>query len=160
MYDEALDHLRAALRLEPDDPVMHEELGVALALKGDYTEASDAMESALAIAPDDSWTRVLLGLVYLEMGRDELGAETLSQAALERLEDGEAQLLAALATAAVGWDVAAEEALARVEFAEGIDSATHDEAAACIARGAEEARAFLRDSVITSVLHDRLQQPI
>jgi tetratricopeptide (TPR) repeat protein len=160
LFDEALEHLRAAVELVPDDPVMHGELGAAHALKGDWAAASDAMEDALSLAPDDSWTRVLLGLVYLEMQRDELGAETLAQAAADRTEDGEAQILSALAAAAMGWEAAAQEALARADFAEDVERELFDEAEERIAQGVVEARSFLRETVGPVALRDRLQQPI
>jgi glycine cleavage system T protein len=103
MFEAALEHLQAAVELEPDDPAMRGELAIALALKGDYANAVTAFESALELAPDDSWSRLLLGLVYNEMEQGEPAAEALLQAAAERPEDAEAQVLAALSAAAVGW---------------------------------------------------------
>ncbi|HSJ23875.1 MAG TPA: hypothetical protein VK929_04260 [Longimicrobiales bacterium] len=161
MFVEALEQLDAAVALEPDDPVVHGELGIAHALKGDLTAAADAMEQALVLAEDDSWTRALLGLVYAELQRGEEAAETLLRAADERPHDAEVQLLAALAAQAAGWDDAAQDALARAEFAEeGADAALLGEVEDRLASGAEAAAAFLRDNMGPSVLHERLSQPL
>lgn len=161
MFVEALEQLQVAATLEPDDPVIRGELGIAHALKGDMEAAADAMEQTLALAEDDSWTRVLLGLVQLELGRSEDAATTLLRAAEERPHDAEAQLLGALAAAAVGWDGAAEDALARGEYAEdGADPALQTEVDERIASGADASAAFLRETLAPSVLHDRLTQPL
>jgi predicted Zn-dependent protease len=119
------------------------------------------METALDLAPEDSWTRLLLGLVYFELGRGSDGAEMLIAASRERTDDAEAQILASLAAAAAGWDDAAEEALARAEYAvEGTDAALLSEVGDRIAAGADSARAMLTDELAPSALHDRLTQPL
>jgi protein O-GlcNAc transferase len=161
MFVEALEQLGAAVRIDPDDPVIHGELGIAHALKGDYTAAADAMEQALALAEDDSWTRLMLGLVYSELGRAEPAAEALLKAAEERPFDAEAQLLAALAATAAGWEDAAQDALARAEYAEeGSDPTALAEVDERIAAGPEAAGTFLRETLGPSALHDRLTQPL
>jgi protein O-GlcNAc transferase len=161
MFVEALEQLGAAAALEPEDPVVHGELGIAHALKGDLEAAALAMEQALVLADDDSWTRAILGLVYGELGRGEESAELLVRAAEERGHDAEVQLLAALAAQAVGWEQAAQDALARAEYAEeGGDAALTAEVDDRIASGAEAAAAFLRENLGPSVLHDRLTQPL
>lgn len=161
LFHEALEHLRAAVGLEPDDPVVHGELATALALKGDMAGAADEMETTLALAPDDSWTRVLLGLVYLDLGRGREAAEMLLEASETRADDAEAQLLAALAAAAEGWDDAAQTALARAEYAvEGSDVEMWREADERILAGPEAAAAMLRDEIAPSILHERLSQPL
>jgi len=161
MFGEALEQLETAVQIEPDDPVVHGELGIAYALKGDHKAAIAAMEHALALADDDSWTRLLLGLIYTETNQTEAAAEALLRAAAERADDAEAQLLAALAASVVGWEQAAEEALARAEYSEeGRDPALLEEVGERIAQGATAASAFLRESLGPSVLHDRLTQPL
>lgn len=161
MFVEALEQLEAAANIEPDDPVVHGELGIAHALKGDLESAATSMERALALAEDDSWTRLLHGLVLFELRRPEEAAEELVRAAIERPQDAEAQVLAALSAAAVGWDDAAQDALARAEFAEeGADPELLSEAEDRVAVGADPAAAFLRDTVGPSILHDRLTHPL
>lgn len=161
MYREALEHLEAAHRLEPDDPAALSELGIAHALHKDWRAAAAAMEQTLELAPDDSWTRVLLGLVYSELGEDEQAAETLMQAADERPDDGEAQVLAALAAAAVGWDETALEVLARAEYAhEPPDQDSIAEAQEALDEGADAAAEVFLDTFAPTALHDRLKQPL
>ncbi len=160
MFAEALEHLRAAVKLDEGDAVAHGELGTALALKGDMAGAAQEMERALELAPDDSWTRLLLGLVYVEQGEDELAAEVLAQAAEETPDDAEAQILAALAAASQGWLDAAQVILARGEYsAEGSDVELLHEAEDRLADGAEAAMEMLRENLGPSVLHERLSQP-
>jgi tetratricopeptide (TPR) repeat protein len=161
MFGEALEQLDAAAQIEPDDPVVHGELGIAHALKGDLESAAKAMERALALAEDDSWTRVLHGLVLYELKRTEESAEELVRAAIDRPQDAEAQVLGALAAAAAGWDDAAQDALARAEFAEeGADPELLTEAEDRIAMGSDAAAAFLRETAGPSILHDRLTHPL
>ena len=161
MFDEALEHLQAAVRLEPDDPGAQSELAIAHALRGDHVAAAESMERTLELAPDDSWTRVLLGLVHTQLNELEDAAEQLVQAAAERLDDPEAQLLAALGAAAVGWEDAAQDALARAEYApEPLDPEVLAEAEDAIALGNDAARALLLETLAPSVLHERLSQPL
>jgi Flp pilus assembly protein TadD len=162
MFEAAFEHLQAARELEPEDPAITGELGIAYALKGDYTNAARAFEQTLSLAPDDSWTRVLLGLVYGELNDDELAAETLLQAAEERLDDAEAQLLAALAAAAMEWTEVATTVLEKAAYAdEGIDAELLEEARDRLEEDdAAAARAFLHETVAPAALHDRLLQPI
>lgn len=161
VFAEAIEHLQAAVRLEPDDPGAQSELGIALALKGDHEGAAEAMERTLELAPDDSWTRLLLGLVYAELEDFEEAAEALVQAADERLDDGEAQVLAALAAACVGWDDAAQNILARAEYAgEKVDTDLMAEAEEAVEAGRSHARELLVDSVAPAALHERLAQPL
>ena len=159
--DQALEQLNAAVELDPEDPTIYGELGIAYALKNDFTRSADAMENALQLAPDDSWTRVLLGLIYLQQKELELAAEQLLQAAEERTDDAEAQVLAALGAAAAGWDDAAQNTIARAEFAaEGTDNELIEDAREAIEDGPEAAREFLEDEVAASALRDRMTQPL
>ena len=161
MFDQALEQLNAAADLDVEDPVIQGELGIAYALKGDFKRAAIAMENALELAIDDSWTRVLLGLVHLQEGETELAAEQLLQAAEERPEDAEAQVLAALAAAAVGWADAAENTLARAEFAsEGADSEMIEEAREQIEDGNDAAREYLEQEIAPYAMRDRMTQPL
>jgi Flp pilus assembly protein TadD len=161
MFDEALEHLNAAVELDPQDAAIRGELAIALALKGDHARAAEVFEQTLQLAPDDSWSRVLLGLIYTELHEEESAAETLLQASLERPEDAEAQVLAGLAAAAAGWEDAASEALARAEYADdGLDTELMEEAQEKLDEGRAAARTFLQDTVAPTALHDRLHQPI
>jgi superkiller protein 3 len=161
VYDQAIEQLKAAVELDAEDPASHGELGIAYALKRDWPAAINAMETALELAPDDSWTRMLLGLIQLEVADVEQGAEQLLRAADERPEDAEAQVVAALAAAVVGWDGAAQQTIARVEYAaEQFDEEMLDEARDRIDNGPDAAREFLMETVAPVALRDRLMQPL
>jgi Flp pilus assembly protein TadD len=161
MHDEALEQLRAARELLPDDPVVRAELGAAHVLRGAPAEGVDEIEEALALAPDDSWTRVLYALVLFELDRDETAAEELIRAARERDHDAEAIILGALAAAAQGWEDAAEDLLARAEYAaEGTDVKLLEEAEGAVRAGEDPARRMLRTTLGPSALRERLQQPL
>jgi tetratricopeptide (TPR) repeat protein len=159
-FDQAIEQLNAAVELDPDDPTIYGELGVAHALKQDFANAARAMEKALERAEDDSWTRVLLGLVFVKQDDMEQGAEQLLQAAEERPEDAEAQVLAALAAAANGWDDAAQNTIARAEFAPDTDADLIEDAREAIEDGAAAAKEFLVDEVAPFAMRDRMMQPL
>ncbi len=161
MHDEALEQLRAARDLLPDDPVVRAELGAAHVMRGEPGDGVDDLEEALALAPDDSWTRVLYALVLFELRRDEEAAEEMVRAARERDHDAEAMILGALAAAGQGWEDAAEELLARAEYAaEGADIKLLQEAESALRSGAEPALRMLRNTLGPSALRERLQQPL
>jgi tetratricopeptide (TPR) repeat protein len=161
IFEQAFEHLEAAVNLEPEDPAIRGELAIAHALKGDLAQAAQVFEQTLDLAPDDSWSRVLLGLIYSEMNDAENAAETLLQAATERPDDAEAQVLAALAASAVGWDDAAATALARAEYSEEtLDPEVLEEVNERLEEGNDAARSFLRETIGPTALHDRLLQPI
>lgn len=161
MYDEAFEQLTAARDLTPDDPVVRGELGAAHVMRGAPADGLPELEEALALAPDDSWTRVLYGLALAELERLEEAAEALVRAAQERAEDAEAIIVAALAAAAVGWEDAAEDLLARAEYAvEGVDLKLLEEAETVVRAGPDAARRMLRTAAGPSALRERLQQPL
>ena len=161
LYDEAFEQLRAARDIAPEDPIVRGELGAAYILKGDREGGAAELEEALTLAPDDSWTRVLHGLVLLELDRVEQGAEELVTAARERDDDPEAMALGALAAAVAGWQDAAEELLARAEYAvEGTDVKMLEEVETAIRGGEESARRMLRGTIGPSALRERLGQPL
>lgn len=161
MHEEALEQLEAARDLLPDDPVVRAELGAAHVLRGEPARGAAELEETLALAPDDSWTRVLYGLVLIELDRGEEAAEELVRAGQEREYDPEAMLLGALAASSQEWDDAAEELLARSEYAaEGADIKLIQETEAAIRGGPEAARRMLKTSLGPSALRERLQQPL
>ena len=161
MHDEALEQLEAAKELTPDDPIVRAELGAAHIMRGAPADSIGEFEETLAMAPDDSWTRVLYGLVLLELDRVEEAAEELVRAGKERDHDAEAMLAGALAAAAQGWDDAAEDLLARSEYAaEGADIKLIQEVEAAVRAGPEPAQRMLKASLGPSTLRERLQQPL
>lgn len=117
--ERALEELCAARELDPEDPQIAYELGVAHALAKEYDRAADALADAVRLSPDDGWPRVVFGLVLLEDERlDEAAGELMSGARL-RKDDLYAQLAAALAAAATGRDDDAYEMLERSRLRAG-----------------------------------------
>ncbi|MEQ9400679.1 MAG: hypothetical protein RJQ04_16060 [Longimicrobiales bacterium] len=154
--EDALRELDAARRLEPDDPQVAYEQGVARFLAGDVDGAVDAVGDAVALLPEDAWARVLFGLLLLEAGRDEEAAGELGEGARLAPEDVEAQLLAALATAAIGADDTAYEMVerARIRAAEG-DLRLLQSVEDRLDAGADAARSLLVDEVAPDALRQR-----
>ena len=161
LHDEAFQQLGAARDIAPDDAIVRGELGAAHLLKGDREAALPEFEEALALAPDDSWTRLLYGLTLMELDRHDEGAEELVRAAREREGDAEAMAIGALAAAIAHWDDAAEDLLARAEYAvEGADVKMLEEVEAAVRGGADTARRMLRATLGPSALRERLAQPL
>ncbi|MCS6799846.1 MAG: DUF3857 domain-containing protein [Myxococcota bacterium] len=73
--DEALDVLRHALDVAPEEPALHVERGRILMRAGRQTAAADAFRAALSLRPQDAQTRLLLEQLAPEPRRDERHAE-------------------------------------------------------------------------------------
>lgn len=84
-YRQALEHLRLAARLAPQDPFAHLELASLAYRLGRGDEAVEHARKAVALAPDDP--DVLQGVADLFLGLADDGEELLAdaRAALERL---------------------------------------------------------------------------
>ena len=157
--EEGLAELRAARELDPDDPQISYELGVAHALSGQAEEAADALADAVRMDPEDGWTRVVFGLVLLEGGRAEEGAGELISGARISEEDVDAQLAAALAAAAIGQDGVAYEMLERARLraaAEDLAFVTAIEER--LDAGPEAAEQLLQQDFGPDLLRSRLQE--
>ncbi|SVB27352.1 uncharacterized protein METZ01_LOCUS180206, partial [marine metagenome] len=115
-HEQAQAELDAARALEPEDPQIAYELGVARALGGDIDGAADAVADSVQLDPEDGWARVVFGLLLLEVGRgDEMVGELISGARI-RETDVDAQLGAALAAASTRRDEVAYEMLERARL--------------------------------------------
>lgn len=157
--EQGLEELRAARDLEPDDPQIAYELGVAHALSGRWEEAADAMGDAVRMDPEDGWVRVVFGLVLLEAARAEEAAGELISGARLAEEDIEAQLAAALVAAAIGQDGVAYEMLERARLrAEEPDLAFVAAVEDRVDSGPEASRVFLHEDVAPDLLRGRLQE--
>lgn len=156
-HELALRELGAARELEPDDPLVVRELGIAQWLAGETEQAVSNLEEASGLAPDDAEARLLSGLVQLRTGRTEEGAAEVIRAADELPDDGEVQIVASLAAAAEGWLDEAWNALARAEGAiRAADPDLVHETEEALEAGEEEARQLLGAELLPRVLHDRL----
>jgi len=71
---EALDHLRRAARLRPDDLAVRFSLGAACVSAGRLEEARDLLEPVARAAPSHLPTQVQLAVVYSRLGESEKAA--------------------------------------------------------------------------------------
>ena len=68
-YDEARAHYAEAVRLKPDDPLIHYYLGEVLALQGRPGEAIVHFSEALRLRPNYPEARALLGVALAQHGK-------------------------------------------------------------------------------------------
>ncbi|MBW3628531.1 MAG: hypothetical protein KY464_04455 [Gemmatimonadetes bacterium] len=157
MIDLATAELTAAQELEPENPDIKRELGIARLLAGADESAVEALEDAAGLAPDDVDVRLLHGLALLRSGGLTGAAEELHAASLAAPDDTDVQLLAALACASQDWSGEAWDALARAEGATvPAESALLREVEEAIDGGAEASRDFLLSHLAPALLRERL----
>ena len=84
-FSEAVEVLRAALRIDPTLAWAQLELGGALRLLGRHAEALEALDRAIEHAPDDPVVLTTRGRVLRALGRREEAVEAI-RAALEALD--------------------------------------------------------------------------
>ena len=157
MLELATAELSAAEELEPDNPEIKREMGIARLLAGADASAIEALEDAAALAPDDAEVRLLHALALLRQGGLTEAAEELHASSLALPDDAELQLLAALACAAQSWDGEAWDALARAEGASiPAESALLREVEEAIDAGPEAAHNFLVAQLAPALLRERL----
>ena len=157
MTDDALRELDAALDIDPGDPTVLIERGVALAIAGRFEDARAAWARSVEQEEGDGWGLVLLGLVDVEMDDLEAAAASLEEGARLRPEDPEAQLLAALVLGVAGWDDRSLEMIERARYvAQGEDLNRVEEAESRLEEGPDEAREFLTASLAPSAFRERL----
>ena len=81
--NDAIPVFRRALAMEPGNPLLWFNLGIAQQRTGDYEEALDSFHRALAIDNDIGEAWLSMGLIYYEMEEFEL-CEDCYQSALSR----------------------------------------------------------------------------
>jgi tetratricopeptide (TPR) repeat protein len=67
--DEAIQHVREALRLDPNFWEARSFLGEELAFAGHVTEAQREFEAVLRLKPDHRWAHLNLGVALFKQGR-------------------------------------------------------------------------------------------
>jgi Flp pilus assembly protein TadD len=79
--DDAVEHLRKATELAPDDASAWHHLGEALATEGNMSEADAAFRRAVELDPDDQVALTHLGHTSMAVGRGEEAVGYLARAA-------------------------------------------------------------------------------
>jgi tetratricopeptide (TPR) repeat protein len=159
LLEKGMEELDAALRLDPDDPVINLERGVGWALAGDMDSATHAFGRSAELDPGEGWALVLLGLAWIELGEMEEAVRALDEGARLRPDDLEAQLLASLAMAAADRPDDAVEMVERARFHVGEgDRALLLQVEERLDEGPDAARRFLRGSLAPSALRERLME--
>jgi Flp pilus assembly protein TadD len=78
---EAEEAYRAALKLKPDDPVAHGNLGKFLEDQARYKEADAELNEAIRLQPEHGWFWVLRGWAYADRGQwDKASADFIKAA--------------------------------------------------------------------------------
>jgi tetratricopeptide (TPR) repeat protein len=85
--NEAIPLFRKALGMEPGNPLLWLNLGIAQQRTGDYEDAIESFHRAIAITDDiaDAW--LSMGLIYYEMEEFELAEECYHSALLRNEDD-------------------------------------------------------------------------
>lgn len=157
IFDLAMSELRAARELDPENPRIAREEGVAHLLVRNGDAGIEALERAVTLGPDDSEVRLLLGLALVASGRLGDAAEELVRAAREMPGDAEAQLAAALAASSQGWEDEAWASLSRAEVApEPPDADLLREVEEALAEEDGGAGELLAEEVAPPLLRERL----
>src|SRR5690242_20098317 len=66
-WDQAIADYRKALELEPNDPLTHYNLGLALKYKGEARDAADEFQAALRLKPKWADAHYALGASYYDL---------------------------------------------------------------------------------------------
>ncbi len=93
LLDEAIEHLSAAVRINPYHPGYQHDLALAMFRKGDFAGAEKACRTALQQEPSREKTRSLLILALLRSGRDDLAAFELDILKLTTSENKQPDLI-------------------------------------------------------------------
>lgn len=89
-HDEAIKHLRAALKVRPDDATAHNNLGAAFQSLGRYDEALDQFRQALKVRPDYIDAHYNLGTLLLSRGDAEEALSHFREVLQVKADDADA----------------------------------------------------------------------
>jgi tetratricopeptide (TPR) repeat protein len=118
---DAIAEYEAAIKLAPNEPRLHEELGTQYRLAGKAKEAEQAYLKELEIDPENVTAKYKLGVLAIEMG-DAARGKSLIEAALQvRPELQHAEYNLGRAEMLLGNDSAAVQHFARATTAAGSD---------------------------------------
>jgi len=113
--DEAIEHYRKSLQIDPDYVQTHNNLGIAYAELGRFDEAISEYETALRLRPDFAEASSNLGVVLATVGRPDEAIARFEQALRVRPDYAEAHLNLAYIFAQRGRGDEAERHLAEAK---------------------------------------------
>jgi tetratricopeptide (TPR) repeat protein len=90
-YNKALEYLRRAHELRPEDAAAALDYAQALELNRDLADACDVLQASLRLNPNQFSARLLLGQVYFRSGDPKAAQDQLEAAALMQPENVEAR---------------------------------------------------------------------
>ena len=118
-YPGALTLDQRALRISPQDPVMHEVSALCMFATGDYQSAAAVLDNLLAVAPGMDWT-TLSGL-YGDVQQYTVQLRALEAYSVRKPDDAAAHFVLAYHYLVAGYNDAAAEQLKRVVAAQPAD---------------------------------------
>lgn len=96
-YDDAIRHLREAVRIDPRNPDAHLELALAFEAASLTDQAIAELKTAARLEPDNAWTHATMGLIHLKQDNVDEAIDEFRAAA--RLDPKNAGYQAALGRA-------------------------------------------------------------
>ena len=118
--EEANEHYRLAIRLNPRLEGAYKNLGFGLLQSKQYAEAERELNAALLIDPHDSFDRYYLGLVYLATGRKRQAMDQFSQSLDQLAKDPDSALAYVSACLESGDRQAADKLISRLTSEGGL----------------------------------------
>lgn len=91
--DKALDYIKKALELKPDDPFIHDSLGWVLFKLGRLDEALEELKKSLKIEGEDPTINEHIGDVYHELGKTKKALSAWNKALEHQKDDKKKNLL-------------------------------------------------------------------
>ena len=123
---QAVQHLRGAMEVRPDDATASFDAGQALEKAHDPADARDALQTSLKLMPGQVQARLLLGQVYLELKDPKAAEDQFEAALLIQSSSIEAQLGLANAQVAEGNFTEAAQSLEALSKAQPKNAAVFD----------------------------------
>jgi protein O-mannosyl-transferase len=142
-FEEAVGHLREALRLAPAYPEAHNNLGAALMQKGQLDEAIGHFQTALRLKSDFPQAYCNLGVGLARQGRLDEAISALQEGLNLALGDAEARHQLAIALARKGLVVEAIVEFQKVVDRQPTNAAVQDSLAGLLLRQGREDQALV-----------------
>jgi len=117
-HTDAIAEYQAAIKLAPNEPRLHEELGAEFRVAGKVAEAEEAFRRELEIDPDNAVARYKLGVIEIEKGDPVTGKRLIEEALRARADLLHVDYNLGRAEMQLGNDAAAMEDFQRVTKAD------------------------------------------